>query len=34
MKDNFGDIETKDCELLCDDCYNEFMQWYKGVNEV
>jgi len=24
LKENFGDISTEDCELVCDDCYNEF----------
>jgi len=29
MKENFGDdFESEDCDEVCDDCYQEFMEWY------
>lgn len=25
LSETFGDIETPDCDIVCDDCYNKIM---------
>lgn len=32
-EENFGNISMEDCAQICDNCYKEFMSWYKD-NEV
>ena len=30
MRENFGDgFKKEDCDNVCDDCYEKFMEWYK-----
>jgi len=33
MKKNFGDVPEEERAIVCDDCYNEFMEWYEN-NQV
>jgi hypothetical protein len=34
MHNNFGeDFNRDDCEVICDDCYKEFMGWHEQVKE-
>lgn len=28
-QENFGDVDMQAHAVVCDDCYKEFMEWYK-----
>jgi hypothetical protein len=33
LKENFGDISTKECNLICDGCYKKALKRWKKDNE-
>jgi hypothetical protein len=33
LKENFGDISTKDCDLICDDCYKIALERWRKDKE-
>lgn len=32
LKKNFGEVSVTDCELVCDSCYREILDWKRKTD--